>query len=38
MEKITKYDALEKELKQVIESAEVAYNEYRDTVKIVLGV
>jgi excisionase family DNA binding protein len=38
MEQITEYDTLETELKRVIESAEVTYNEYRDTVKTVLGV
>jgi len=37
-EKIRKWEEREEKLKQVIESAEVIYNEYRDTVKTVLGI
>ncbi|MGB2814346.1 MAG: helix-turn-helix domain-containing protein [Dehalococcoidales bacterium] len=38
IEKIRKWEEREEKLKQVIESAEVIYNEYRDTVKTVLGI
>lgn len=37
-EKIREWEEREKKLKQAIESAEVIYNEYRDTVKTVLGI
>ena len=38
IEKIREWEEREEKLKQVIESAEVIYNEYRDTVKTVLGI
>ena len=38
IEKIKEWEEREEKLKQVIESAEVIYNEYRDTVKTVLGI
>ena len=38
IEKISEWEEREEKLKQVVESAEVIYNEYRDTVKTVLGI
>jgi hypothetical protein len=38
MEQITECLVREEKLKQIIQSAEVIYNKYRDTVKMVLGI
>jgi excisionase family DNA binding protein len=38
MDKFTEYEVLVDDLKQVVESAEVIYNKYRDTVKRILGI